>query len=109
MGLTDYESVGGHWFVYYMTRKANKNSAAIAQVLAKIRSKLEILANELGECPYCLDNLTAESCTTLGCCHRVCTECWEHWKELKQSIGATPFCPLCKHEEFVTDIMRTFA
>lgn len=108
MGLTEYESRGREWFVYFMTKKANKNSAMIAQVLAKLRSRLEILAQELGECPCCLDNLTAEACTTLGCCHRVCNDCWQHWKQLKEAAGATPFCPLCKHEEFIEEIINNF-
>lgn len=100
MGIDD--SALSKWFVHAMTKKANQNNAAITQTLAKLRSRLELLAGELGECPCCLDAMQAETCTTLGCCHKVCTDCWDHWVELK---GAAAFCPLCKHREFVEEVL----
>lgn len=109
MGLSDHEYAGSKWFVYYMTKKANTNNIMISKILANIRAQLELLSNDLGECPICLDELTVESALTLSCCHRVCRTCWQHWKQLKVSVGAQPFCPLCKHEEFVVDVMQTFS
>ena len=37
----------------------------------------------------------------LGCCHKVCGECWAHWQAIKHGRG---FCLLCKHEEFLGDV-----
>lgn len=102
MGIEDTGPGNEKWFVYSMTKKANLNNSAITQTLAVLRSRLELLAQELGECPCCLDSLVAERCTTLGCCHKVCTECWEHWVALK---GSNAFCPLCKHQEFVEEVV----
>jgi hypothetical protein len=90
-----------HWFVYSMTAKANENSKAISRTLSQLRARLEILAADLGECPFCLDQMTVEQCTTLGCCHKVCTNCWDHWVSLK---GAAAFCPLCKHQQFIDEV-----
>jgi hypothetical protein len=91
------------WFVYSMTVKANQNSKMISQVLSTLRSYLELLSQEMGECPYCLDQMTPETSTVLGCCHRVCSDCWMHWVNLK---GNRAFCPLCRHEEFVSEILN---
>lgn len=109
MGLNEYERSGRKWFVYYMTKKVNSNNIMITRVLAKLRSRLEIISQELGNCPCCLELMTEGTFMTLGCCHRVCNDCWSQWKKLKEDMGAVPFCPLCKHEEFVQDLMETFA
>lgn len=102
MGIVDNPH---KWFVYSMTRKANDNSKAIGQTLAKLRGRLELLSREeLGECPFCLDPMNVDASTVLGCCHRVCTDCWTNWSTLK---GKRAFCPLCKHEEFVQEILTT--
>lgn len=90
------------WFVYGMTKKASDNSTKISQILSALRARLELLSQDIGECPYCLDVMHLESSTVLGCCHRVCTNCWEHWVELKKEAA---FCPLCRHEEFMSDIL----
>lgn len=37
------------WFVYDMTKKANQNNLMIAQVLGKLRARLELLAQELAK------------------------------------------------------------
>jgi len=89
------------WFVYSMAVKANQNSTLIGRTLAQLRTRLELLAQEAGECPCCLENITAANCTILGCCHKMCSDCWENWAELK---GADAFCPLCKHHEFVSEV-----
>jgi len=109
MGLNEFERSGRKWFVYYMTKKVNSNNAMITRLLSLLRSRLEILSQELGNCPCCLELMTEGSFLTLGCCHRVCNDCWGQWKKLKEDIGSVPFCPLCKHEEFVQDLMETFA
>jgi dihydroxyacetone kinase-like predicted kinase len=89
------------WFVYDMMKKANQNNTAITRVLASIRSKLEMLAQEDLECPFCLETIVAENNMTLGCCHRSCKTCWDNWQQMK---GARAFCPLCRHEEFVQEL-----
>lgn len=88
------------WFVYLMAVKANKNSTTISRTLAQLRTRLELLAQAGGECPCCLEELTPAA-TVLGCCHKMCAECWSNWAELK---GAAAFCPLCKHHEFVAEV-----
>jgi hypothetical protein len=92
---------GRFWFVHSMTKKANENSVAISRTLAQLRSRLEILASDLGDCPFCLEQMEKEDCTTLGCCHKVCTGCWDYWVTLK---GPVAFCPLCKHTEFIEEV-----
>ena len=39
----------------------------------------------------------------LGCCHKVCGACWKQWTDLK---GAGAPCPLCRHEDFLADIVE---
>lgn len=100
LGIVDDPS---KWFVYGMTRKAHDNSLVISGALAKFRSRLQLLSQELEDCPFCLDPISPDICTTLGCCHRVCTPCWQHWVQVKGAHGA--FCPLCKHAEFVEEVI----
>jgi hypothetical protein len=104
-------STSRRWFVYDMTKKVSENNQLIGRILANLRTRLEMLSSEedLGECPFCLEDLTVMAKDPLGnktmvltCCHRVCRECWENWVEIK---GPTAFCPLCRHEEFVQDIL----
>ena len=97
------------WFVYSMTKKANDNSGKIAQTLALLRSRLEqINSEEVGECPFCLDDMApmkdADQTIVLSCCHRVCKPCWEHWQEVK---GSRAFCPLCRSDEFVSEVLSS--
>jgi hypothetical protein len=54
------------WFVFLMTKRANQNSKLISQTLAKLRGRLELLAQELHECPFCLDQLVVDRYTVLG-------------------------------------------
>jgi hypothetical protein len=100
------------WFVYHMTKRVNENNKIIGRILANLRTRLEMLGNEedLGECPFCLEDMTpmaknpgGNQTMVLTCCHRVCRECWENWVLIK---GATAFCPLCRHEEFVEEILH---
>jgi hypothetical protein len=91
------------WFVYSMTKKASDNSTRISQILAGFRARLDLLSHDIGECPYCLEQMQLENSTILGCCHRVCTDCWTHWVEMKREAA---FCPLCRHEEFIAEVLR---
>jgi len=90
------------WFVYWMFRKAQGNSESINNVLVKLRNQLQLLAQEDLECPCCLDSIVPAKSVVLGCCHKVCEDCWDTWVALK---GSAAFCPLCKHEEFIANIM----
>ena len=102
LGIQDDES---KWFIYFMTKQANNNSRLISAILSKFKSQLNLLSQELGECPFCLDQMVAGSgkVVTLSCCHRCCTDCWTNWAELK---GASAFCPLCNHPQFVGEIAQ---
>lgn len=88
------------WFVYHMMKKAGHNNKTMVAILEEFEKKLDFLAkSEQEECPICLESfseqLTAE---TLGCCHRVCSDCWAHWSTVMQD---RPFCPLCRNDEFI--------
>lgn len=95
------EFVEGRWMVYDMTRKAGQNSAMIGAILGSIKTKLDLLSRQ-DECPMCLDALD-EGAHVLGCCHKVCVDCWENWKEMQ---GGGAFCPLCRQEDFLGEFMQ---
>lgn len=99
MGIVDDPT---RWFVYFMALKANQNSTAISGVLASLRSRLEQLSSQLGDCPFCLEPMTPDACTLLSCAHRSCTGCWTHWVAMKGPEAA--FCPICRHAEFEEEI-----
>lgn len=92
------------WFVYDMTKQANKNSKLISSILSSIKGKLALLLHELGECPFCLDQLTTDNMLLLTCCHRVCKECWENWYKIKKNHA---FCPLCNSKQFISELIET--
>ena len=103
LGIEDEDGTS-IWFVYWMMKKANSNSAKIQGVLSSLRANLELLAAQDIDCPFCLESIvTEEETVTLGCCHKSCSTCWNHWVKLK---GASAFCPLCKHEEFLYTIYQ---
>jgi len=93
------------WFVYHMMKRAGRNNETMNTVMTDFEKKLEFLANsEQNECPICLEDFTADSpAETLGCCHKVCRSCWEHWTEV---MHGHPFCPLCRNEEFVETLVH---
>mmetsp|Transcript_114027 Transcript_114027/g.295275 ORF Transcript_114027/g.295275 Transcript_114027/m.295275 type:complete len:85 (-) Transcript_114027:108-362(-) len=74
----------------------------MAAVLEGFQKKLEQLANnDQTECPICLESFVEEgsrAAETLSCCHKLCQECWTHWKQVQHGHA---FCPLCRHEEFL--------
>jgi len=100
LGMPDFD--GRVWFVYGMCKKAEANMSAIQNVLKMLRSKLELLSHQ-PECPICLEDFDNEHVPQLlACCHKVCDECWEHWKSIRQG---RVFCPLCRNDDFVEDVM----
>lgn len=88
------------WFVYHMLRTAEKNNRSMTGILQSFREKIELLAkNDQTECPVCLEAFGSDRVPeTLSCCHRICQECWAHWKQVTRGH---PFCPLCRNEEFL--------
>lgn len=99
MGIFDESR---EWFVYHMMRQAERNNVKMAGILDGFEKRLEYLATNLQpECPICLELFQAggpHAAETLGCCHKVCAECWEHWSAVTHG---RPFCPLCRNEEFL--------
>lgn len=88
------------WFVYHMMQKAGNNNKIMASILEDFEKKLDFLAtNAQEECPICLESFSEQlPAETLGCCHRVCSDCWAHWSSVMQG---RPFCPLCRNDEFI--------
>lgn len=106
-GIDSTEAMGipddaREWFVFHMMRQAERNNTRMAAVLEGFEKKLELLAvSSQTECPVCLETFSSDgSCVpeTLGCCHKVCKDCWTHWSTV---MHGRPFCPLCRHEEFL--------
>ena len=92
---------------HFFHPKVMANCKTIDGLLRTLTLKLEQMASQ-DECPVCLETFedigklegnedaANGGATALGCCHKVCTECWDHWRPM-QGGG---FCPLCRHEEF---------
>uniref|UniRef100_A0A7S1S9T5 RING-type domain-containing protein n=1 Tax=Alexandrium catenella TaxID=2925 RepID=A0A7S1S9T5_ALECA len=106
-GIDSAEAMGipdgaREWFVFHMMRKAERNNLKMASVLEGFEKSLEFLAaNSQSECPICLEAFTERgehSAETLSCCHKVCSDCWEHWSAVTHG---RPFCPLCRQDEFL--------
>jgi len=91
------------WFVFGMAVKAHENSVSITNTLSLLRTRFELLSNELGECPMCLENMQPENVIVLGCNHKTCKACWGNWAILK---GTGIFCPLCNHPAFFEEMFR---
>jgi len=98
------------WFVYHMMRQAERNNFAMARTLAGFEQKLAFLAkNDQPECPVCLECFSdagPHAAETLGCCHKVCHECWDNWTNI---TGGRPFCPLCRREDFLVRVSAAAA
>lgn len=99
MGIPDDSR---EWFVYHMMRQAERNNLNMAAILDGFEKKLEFLAsNHQNECPVCLEAFEEDgdrAPLTLSCCHKVCKDCWSNWSAVMHS---QPFCPLCRHGEFL--------
>lgn len=93
------------WIVFHMMRKAERNNAGMANILDAFEKKMAFLAERTQtECPVCMEPFAAEgpqAALILGCCHKVCCECWGQWTS---TTHGTPFCPVCRHEEFLSHI-----
>jgi len=101
MGIVDDD--GRIWFVYHMMKTTERNNRVMTGTLEGFQRKIELLAkNDQAECPVCLEPFTEvggdRAPETLSCCHKICEECWEHWK---RTTHGSPFCPLCRNEEFL--------
>lgn len=96
------------WFVYHMMKQAGRNNQNLGSVLASFEKKLEFLAqNDQDACPICLESFSeSRPAITLGCCHKTCSACWEHWVAV---MHGHPYCPLCRNREFVETIARRSA
>lgn len=100
MSLPDFD--GPVWFVHGMCKKASQNSSIIDGVLRSIRTKLDLLSRQ-DECPICLERFGDDHIPqVLGCCHKVCDECWAHWKQVRHGRA---FCPLCRADDFVSEVV----
>jgi len=106
-GIDSAEAMGipddaREWFVYHMMRQAERNNLKMAAILDSFEKKLEFLAsNDQAECPVCLESFKDDGPhvpETLSCCHKVCKDCWENWSAV---MHGRPFCPLCRHDEFL--------
>jgi hypothetical protein len=99
MGIPDRAR---EWFVFHMMRQAERNNLNMASILDGFEKKLEFLAsNDQDECPICLEKFEeggAHAAETLGCCHKVCKNCWGNWQSV---MHGRAFCPLCRHEDFL--------
>ena len=105
------------WFVCAMYRQAVANCDKMRGISESITRKLKLVSDEIQtECPICLEPWSKKDDAeardgddddeeegvvpvTLGCCHQVCTTCWDNWAALNG--GGEAFCPLCRHREFV--------
>lgn len=95
----------GEWFLYGMSLKVTKNTTAIDEVLRVIRTKLGLLASQT-DCPICLEPFTVNmEVATLGCAHKVCSDCWSNWDSVCKKDCRPAFCPLCKQDAFVQAIV----
>lgn len=95
------------WFVYSMARAVARNEAIIQAVLKDIRARLSLLAAAGVDCPICLEAIPdgpGES-VALGCAHKLHADCWTHWSAHCESVHKTPFCPTCRKEEFLDEIL----
>lgn len=93
---------GSTWIIYYMTVKCHNNSTMITGLLSLIKARIGLLAQEPGDCPCCLRPMEGGNTRTLGCCHQTCADCWVQWRALK---GDAAFCPVCRAEEFVKEVV----
>lgn len=91
---------GDVWFVFHMAKKVDKNNTMLDRLLNGIERKLDILSKQ-DDCPICLEELD-DAPVVLGCCHKVCSECWANWVEMQ---NANAFCPLCRHNDFLGSVM----
>ncbi len=93
-----------YWFVYSMALKTSANEGRLEGVLQAVKTKLEVLANT-DDCPVCLERIEPADATALGCAHKLHLDCWRHWSAHCSTLHKAPFCPLCRSDEFLDDIL----
>lgn len=93
-----------YWFVYSMALKTSANEGQLEGVLQAVKTKLEVLANT-DDCPVCLESIEANDAVALGCAHKLHIDCWRHWSAHCGTLRKAPFCPLCRSDEFLDDIL----
>jgi len=90
------------WFVYHMMRVAERNNLNMARTFESIeRAVCFEGASEGSECPTCLERFDTKQLLTLGCCHKVCNKCWQHWIDVMHALAKHPFCPVCCEQDFM--------
>jgi hypothetical protein len=91
------------WFVFHMMQMAQRNNVKMAARVDDFEKKLKFLSeNDQQECPSCLEPFgPTKFPKTLGCCHKICTECWARWTTVMHELQRHPFCPLCRYREFL--------
>jgi hypothetical protein len=96
-----------YWFVYSMARTTARNESSIQNILKAIRAKLALLAEKDQTCPICLESINSgeEVNVTLGCAHKLHTDCWRHWSAYCVSVRKAPFCPTCRNDDFLDEIL----
>lgn len=96
-----------YWFVYSMAKATARNESSIQNVLKAIRAKLVLLAEQEQTCPICLEPIICsdEGDVALGCAHKLHSDCWRHWSAHCVSVRKTPFCPTCRNEDFLDEIL----
>lgn len=102
MGIPEETS---EWFVFHMMKASEANNRRLAAILSGFERQLEFLAkNDQAECPVCFEAFDASRASeTLGCCHRICKECWANWSAV---MRGNAFCPLCRNSEFLNVVIR---
>jgi anti-sigma-K factor RskA len=101
-----------YWFVYSMAVAVSKNEKKIQEVLRAIRSKITLLAEDGQNCSICLEPMlgssqgaTANSVVALGCAHKLHADCWRHWSAHCVTSRKEPFCPTCRNNDFLDEIL----
>jgi hypothetical protein len=90
------------WFVYHMMRVAERNNNNMARIFESIERAVNFEgASEGSECPMCLERFDGTRLLTLGCCHKVCHDCWKHWIDVMHALAKHPFCPTCSATDFM--------
>lgn len=95
------------WFVYSMVQQAYKNNINIIKILTKLQKLLEAINDESNlDCPICLECVSKDQKHILSCAHATCKDCWNHWKTIRGQEVQSVTCPLCRNEEFLSEVLQ---
>ena len=87
-----------------MMKQASTNSKTLSNLLREINTKLGLLAEQT-DCPICMEVFNeSRPSTTLACCHKVCSECWDEWSGVQRENHRPIYCPLCRNREFLVQL-----